>query len=366
MHILLSCQSFNKGGRTRRICDLAKVLEQRGHTVSLCVFEAPLDWIKRQFPRLADVHFIDGENSGKFSVIRQFSSLVAKLSPDVIHAHCEKSFLVGGITGKLHRIPVLGTYHRSNLEFYQPTFKYRFFASLMSRCVAISTQRISLMQEQLGISPEKITLIHGGVDLSAVKVSQDKSAAKIRIGADPDQRLLVSLGHLGEIKGHDHTLAALKDVVTNFPDVRLYIGGDGAPADYQRLQTLIQNYDLQDHVRLLGEVTNAFELLAACDIFVLPSLEEAFGLVFIEAGAHGKPTVATNVGGIPDIITHNETGILVAPGDSAAIAAAINSMLESPDWACQLGKNARERVLANFTLEQMVNKYLQVYEGMVK
>ncbi len=366
MHILLTCQSFNKGGRTRRISDLAKVLEQRGHTVSLCVFEAPLDWIKKQFPRLADVHFIDGEKSGKFSMLWQFSSLLAKLSPDVIHAHCEKSFFVGGIAGKLRGIPVLGTYHRSNLEFYQPTLKYKFFASLMSKCVAISTQRISLMQDQLGIPPENITLIHGGVDLSAVKAWQDKSEAKAAIGFSPAQRLLLSLGHLGEIKGHDYTLAALKNVVNRFPDIHLYIGGDGAPADYQRLRTLIQNYALQDHVTLLGEVTNAFELFAACDVFVLPSLEEAFGLVFIEAGAHGRPTVATNIGGIPDIIINNETGILVPPGDSAALAVAISSILEDSEWAEQLGTAAHRRVFENFTLDQMVNKYLDVYKTMVQ
>jgi glycosyltransferase involved in cell wall biosynthesis len=356
MHILITCQSFNKGGRTRRICDLAKVLEQRGHAVSLCVFEAPLDWIKKQFPRLADVHFIDGEKSGKFSMVWQFNSLLAKLSPDVIHAHCEKSFFVGGIAGKLRGVPVLGTYHRSNLEFYQSTLKYKFFASLMSRCVAISTQRISLMQHQLGIPTQNITLIHGGVDLSAVKVRENKPEAKAAIGFNPDQRLLLSLGHLGEIKGHDYTLAALKNVVSRFPDVHLYIGGDGAPADYQRLQALIQNYALQDHVTLLGEVINAFDLFAACDVFVLPSLEEAFGLVFIEAGAHGRPTVATNVGGIPDIIVNNETGILVPPGDSAMLALALGSILENPEWADQLGSAARKRVFENFTLDQMFMK----------
>jgi glycosyltransferase involved in cell wall biosynthesis len=366
MHILIISQSFDKGGRTRRICDLAKVLEQRGHTVSLCVFEAPLDWIKNQFPRLADVHFVDGKNSGKFSMIWQLSSLVGKLSPDIIHCNCEKSYLVGGIAGRLHNVPVLGTYHRSNLEFYQPTFKYRFFATLMSRCVAISTQRISLMQDQLGIAPGKITLIHGGVDLSLVNDKQEKAAAKINIGFNPDQRLLLSLGHLGPIKGHDYTLAALTAVVSKFPDVHLYIGGDGQPEDYERLRTLIQKHGLKDHVTLLGEVTNAFELFAACDVFVQPSLEEAFGLVFIEAGAHGKPTVATEVGGIPDIIINNETGILVPPGDSTTLAMAINKMLENPEWTAQLGKNARERIVAHFSLNKMVDKYVGVYEAMVK
>jgi glycosyltransferase involved in cell wall biosynthesis len=366
MHILLTSQSFDKGGRTRRICDLARVLEQRGHTVSLCAFEVPLDWIKNQFPRLADVHVLDGTNSGKLSMIWRFSSLISKLLPDVIHTNCEKSFLVGGIAGRLHRIPVLGTYHRSNLEFYQPTFKYKFFASLMSRCVAISTQRVSLMRDQLGISPDKITLIHGGVDLSVVNYDQQKSAAKINIGFNPDQRMLLSLGHLGEIKGHDYTLAALENIVKSFPDIHLYIGGDGQPEDYQRLRTLIQNYGLKDYVTLLGEVTNAFELFNACDVFVQPSLEEAFGLVFIEAGAHGKPTVATNVGGIPDIIINNETGILVPSGDSSALALAITSLLEKPELTAQLGKNARARIVANFSLEKMVDKYTDVYEAMSK
>lgn len=366
MHILLTAQSFDKGGRTRRICDLAKVLEQRGHTVSLCVFEAPLDWIKTQFPRLYDVHFLDGTNSGKLSMIWQFRVLIAKLSPDVIHAHCEKSFLFGGIAGRLCRIPVLGTYHRSNLEFYQPSCKYRFYASLMSRCVAISSQRVALMRDRLGISPDKITLIHGGVDLSAVDYDKEKSAAKINIGFSLDQRMLLSLGHLGAIKGHDYTLAALEIVVKRFPDVHLYIGGDGQPEDRERLRTLIQKYGLKDCVTLLGEVANAFELFTACDVFVQPSLEEAFGLVFIEAGAHGKATVATSVGGIPDIVIDNETGILVPPGDSSALALAIIKLLEKPEWTAQLGRNARERIVANFSLEKMVDKYIDVYEGMLE
>lgn len=299
-------------------------------------------------------------------MIRQLSSLVTKLSPDIIHSNCEKSYLLGGLVGRLRRIPVLGTYHRSNLEFYQPTFKYKFFASLLNQCVAISKQRNLLMQNRLEISPDKITLIHGGVDLSEVDIQQEKSAARVSLGFDPNQRLLLSLGHLGEIKGHDYTLAALVNVASRFPDVHLHIGGDGQPEDYQRLRSLIQRYGLNDRVTLLGEVTNAFQLLAACDVFVQPSLEEAFGLVFTEAGAHGKPTVSTEVGGIPDIIISNQTGILVPPADSAAIAAAINKMLENPEWTAQLGKNARERIVANFSLDQMVDKYVGVYEGMLK
>ena len=202
--------------------------------------------------------------------------------------------------------------------------------------------------------------------MSIVNDKQEKAAAKINIGFNPDQRLLLSLGHLGPIKGHDYTLAALTAVVSKFPDVHLYIGGDGQPEDYERLRTLIQKHGLKDHVTLLGEVTNAFELFAACDVFVQPSLEEAFGLVFIEAGAHGKPTVATEVGGIPDIIINNETGILVPPGDSTTLAMAINKMLENPEWTAQLGKNARERIVAHFSLNKMVDKYVGVYEAMVK
>lgn len=366
MHILLISQSLDKGGRTRRICDLAKQLEQRGHSVSICAFEVPQDFIKIQFPRLSNVHFLDGEKHNKFSLIMQLNTLVAKLSPDIIHTNCEKSFLIGGVTGRLRGIPVLGTYHRSNLEFYQPHFKYKLFAALMNRCVAISRQRLSLMQDQLGISPNKITLIHGGVDLAAVNGYSDKVAAKMKLGFDPDKRLLLSLGHLGEIKGHDYTLAGLGKVVNRFPDVHLYIGGDGQPKDYERLRNLIQKHGLQDYVTMLGEVTNAFELIAACDIFVQPSLEEAFGLVFIEAGAHAKPTVATEVGGIPDIIINNETGILAPPRDSEAIALAIIKMLENPEWTAQLGQKARERIVANFSLEKMADKYVSVYERLVR
>lgn len=136
-------------------------------------------------------------------------------------------------------------------------------------------------------------------------------------------------------------------LANNHPEVTLYIAGDGSEADFERLNLLIQQHRFQQQVTLLGQITNSMEWMQACDIFLQPSREEGFGLVFVEAGLCGKPTITTHVGGIPDII-NNETGYLVEPQQPAKIAKCISVLLNDPDKAMHLGDAAKRRINQHF------------------
>lgn len=361
MKILQAVLSFEKGGRTRRIVDLGKGLVSRGHEVAYFALSRPPEWILQKHHELTNTLVPDKPGQGLLANILGFTRLVRKLRPDVIHAHCATSRLIAAVAGRLTGIPVVGTYHHSILEPFANKLTNRIPAQLLSHAVAISSNRQQLMQDNLGIAADRVTLIHGGTEVEPVADAETRARYRAELGIDSDKLVLLSLGHLGEIKGHDHVVQAIPDVVTRFPHVHLYIGGQGTDADFARLNNLIATLQLQQHVTLLGEILPTLWYDAA-DVFVLASIEEGFGLVFIEAAARKLPVVATRTGGISDIVVEGETGYLVPVGDSAAIARALTPLLEDAQLRTRQGLAARKRVEDHFLLSHMVDKYLRIYQ----
>ena len=283
-----------------------------GHQVTLVAFEAPPQWVLDQHTDSQN-WIILNKKPGKFdfNLLLQLLKLIKHHKIDITHTHCEASALYAGIACKLKRTPIVGTYHRSELAHYQPSLKNKFYACLLDHCIAISHERKKRMVEQLGIANQKITIIHGGIELKDAPIIASKEALKETLGICGT--IIFSAGHLGPIKGHEDSIMALVELNHYFPDqakeAKLYIAGDGSKPEYKHLNTLIRKHQLDGQVTLLGHTSNTISWMQACDIFLQPSREEGFGLVFLEAGLCSKPTIATQVGGIPDIIINNETFI---------------------------------------------------------
>lgn len=281
--------------------------------------------------------------------------LVKKLKADLIHAHCEASALYGSLAGRMSRVPVVGTVHRSILSHYTPNFSNRLYYHFPTRIIAVSHERKKRLMEQLGIPEKKITVLHWGINPVPAIELNDKSNIKSKLSL-PDCQIILSLGHLGSIKGHDDSIAALAKIKPEFPNVKLYIGGDGTQADYRRLSLLVERLELQDSVTLLGQIINPIEWIIASDIFLQPSREEAFGLVFLEAGACKKPTIATRVGGIPEIIEDGVTGYLVETHQPDSIAEKLVSLLSDEKKAIAMGNRAYTRIMSKFLLSTQIDK----------
>jgi glycosyltransferase involved in cell wall biosynthesis len=361
MKILQAVLSFEKGGRTRRIVDLSTGLEGRGHNVVFFALSSPPDWIQKKHPMLSSTLTLGGRNRGKLLNILDFVKLVRKVRPDVIHAHCATSRLLAAAATLLTGIPSTGTFHHSILEPYADKPSNWIVAKLLSHVVAISSNRQRMMMDNLGLPTTRVTLIHGGTEVEPLADTATREQYRQQLGIKPDTLALLSLGHLGWIKGHDYVLEAMGAVVQRTSNVHLYIGGQGAPEDIERLKGLIEKYGLQQHVTLLGEVIPK-PWYDASDIFVLASIEEGFGLVFIEAASRRLPVVATDTGGISDIVVNAETGLLVPIRDSQAIATALLSLLENTELRARCGVAARKRVEEHFLVDHMVGKYLNVYQ----
>jgi glycosyltransferase involved in cell wall biosynthesis len=201
-----------------------------------------------------------------------------------------------------------------------------------------------------GAAPGRIRVIPGGVALGPFTAVPPNAAAVPAV--------LGALGRLGREKGFDVLLGAMSKLPPG--EARLLLGGDGT--QQEALSREIHVLGLADRVTMTGLVTDVPAFLAQIGIFILPSRSEGLGLVAVEAMAAGRPVIATNVGGIPEVVVDGETGVLVPPEDPAALAAAIHSLLADPVLAARMGQAGRRRARELFSAERMAEKTAALYE----
>jgi len=168
---------------------------------------------------------------------------------------------------------------------------------------------------------------------------------------------------LERIKGCELFIRAAARLAGDDPTMRFTIAGTGSRES--AIRRLANALGVADRVEFLGYVESVPPVLAGLDVLVVPSLSEASSLIAMEALALGVPVIASDVGGLPEVVTHGENGLLVPPGDVEAIASAVTRVVSDREWARALGDAGARRVEERFTVEQMVRGYLGLYRGLV-
>lgn len=226
-----------------------------------------------------------------------------------------------------------------------------------SRVLAVSRYTAALVQEA-GVSPERIVIVHPGCDVEQFRPHTPNGG--LRNGTLAKERLrrplILSVGNLVSRKGHDMVIRALPRLLATRGDLTYLIVGDGPFR--QELERLAFEVGVRKHVIFAGRVSDEElpEMYALCDVFVMASREkpeacdvEGFGMVYLEAGATGKPVVAGRSGGVGDAVVDGETGVLVDPLCPDAIASSIEMVLKNPDLAIRMGNNGRQRAVREFS-----------------
>ena len=208
-----------------------------------------------------------------------------------------------------------------------------------------------------GIDPKRVIVIDNGVAPLKPDAAQ-ASALRNEMLAPAGTRLVLSVGRLVPQKAQQVLIQAAEIVIRSFPWTRFVIAGEGP--EREALQSQIAQSGLGEGVRLLGARTDIPELLAASDLFVLSSSSEGMPVALLEAMASGLAVVTTRVGGMPDVISDGETGILVPPQDPFALAGAICKVLQDDDLRLRLGLSAKALIEKEFSLEKMGKKYLDL------
>ncbi len=299
--------------------------------------------------------------------------------PDLVHTHLFAANLIGRSAAFLAGLPVVSTLHDAD---YEPIVrlgnpglsasKQRVLQLLdattarLSRCEVVGVSRYvaEAAERRLGVPPKRVTVIANAVDTERfVGDAAVRERTRRMLDVLPHTGLLLCIGRLTPQKGQ----ALLLEAVAALPDSRdfkLLLVGDGALRP--SLELLVQERDLGRRVQFLGVRTDIPDLVRASDVVVLPTLHEGFGLVLVEALACEVPVVATRTGPIPEIVKHDESGLLFEIGDVCGLRDALDRLLSEPLLRGVMGRAGRADVVSRFSMPIMIDRLLALYERMGK
>ena len=217
-----------------------------------------------------------------------------------------------------------------------------------------------------GLSPERVQTCYSGLDLDRVPKTADGAGVRTRHGFDATTFLVGTVANLLPHKGHQHLIRAVSLASRELPRLGCLIVGEGGGGYRTELEALARDLGLAERVVFAGFQPDVYPYLAALDLFVLPSVREAFGIVLLEAMAMGRPVVATKVGGVPEVVEDGVTGVLVPPADPASLARAIVTLAEAPDQRRVLGEAGAMRVRERFHVARMARQVEAVYKDVLR
>ena len=275
---------------------------------------------------------------------------------DLVHLHTGRANWLGGLGAWRAGLPALTT-RRMDHPVKRHLVNRLVYGRFVRHAVGIAPA-VTEHLRQAGVPEEKLSTIWSAVDPEALRPREGRAAMRRALGVDEETILVLSSAHLSRRKGLDVALEALARV-DHTPRWRLLVAGDGP--ELPTLQSQATALGLEHRVRFLGRRDDVPDLLAAADVFLLPSRSEGLGIAALEAMAAGRPVVASEVGGLAQAVVSERTGLLVPPEDPAALAAALDRLLRDAELRASLGAEGPRRIDEGFRADQMVAAYETLY-----
>ena len=376
--------------------ELASALVELGHRVYAVIPEPPeashireMDGVQLEFYSVRDKVSYGRSNDSytrvprpavAFSLIQaslKLHQVVHQRGIDIIHAHWTVPMgFVAGLIKAITGCPLVITTHGRDVYvnpqagamvaqlWYAKPF-LRFALRHADRIIAVSHD-CARHAVNAGAPQERVTVIYNGVSLQRFAPS-DIDTARIRKqhGLDEANKVILTVGSLRSYKGIDILLKSMPGVLEAIPSAAMLVIGDGT--EREALLALRDSLGLQEHVIFAGHIPNVdlapYENM--CDVFVMPSRRESFGIAAIEAMACAKPVIGARVGGLQEIIDNSQTGLLVEPDNIEQLRAAIIQVLQQEEWAKRLGQNAHLKVKSAFSWSGVARKTEALYKGLL-
>ncbi|MEP6775181.1 MAG: glycosyltransferase [Chloroflexota bacterium] len=371
LNVMQMTDVTGRGGAEKALADIALNLDRERYNVTVCATRSAGNY-QPLLDEAGVKTFVQGRKS-RWDV-GQWWKLVRLLRTervDILHTHLFGSNTLGRLLGRLGGVPVVIAHeHWSTISPRQAQID-RLLYRLSSRVIVPSEASKQLVMLTEKIPAGAISVLYNGVDTSRYMPPSTEARAEARreFGIKVDDLLIGVVGRLSPEKGGlDNLIRAAYRLREQHVNVRLLIVGDGpVRAKLEKLDAELHEWNrgLESSVIFAGPRQDIPRLLGAMDIFVLPSLNEALPIVILEAMAVGLPVVATRVGGVPEIVQDGATGLLVAPGDEAALLTALNRLAEDSALRVKLADAGREQVRGKFTIEQMVRNLEIIYEELL-
>lgn len=364
MKILYLITGLGGGGAEKVVVDLADQMTKQGHTVKIAFLKG--DIVVRPKNQSIDLIYVGLESLTQFIFSYQkYKKLINDFKPNVVHAHMVHANIFARLSRLFIKTPrLICTAHSNNEGGGVRMLAYRLTHGLADATTNVS-QAASQNFENLGAVPKGgILTTYNGIDLNYFnKCKYEFNEIRLNLGADASTTIFLAVGRFHAAKDYPNLLKAfalyLKEQQVN--NSILYIAGNGEEQAVSELKALIQNMDLQNNVNLLGRREDIPALMSVANFFVLSSSYEGFGLVIAEAMACECFVIATDCGGSKEVM--GNTGILVPPQDSEALAQALKEAVDKTPLEIKANNSkARQRVEELFSLEKSVQNWLNLYE----
>ena len=370
MRLLWLVDSLGAGGAEALVVTFAQSLDPKRHRLFVACLNGA-ESVNAQRLRDAGVPVTDlgARNLRDTGAFRRLLSLIREERIELVHAHLTYSAIWSAVASRLTGVPAVASLHVSPdaTRALENSARHRIATSLRDRLLRAILNRWSravvmvsaaLRDDYLarGLAPGKVRVVHNGIEVDRFRRPRADARARLEreFGIPPGVPIIATVAVLRPKKGIEVLLAAARRVERAY----FVIVGDGPKRE--EWTALASALGVADRIRWAGFRTDVDALLAGCDLFVHPSLDDAFPTVLLEALAAGLPIVASRVGGIPEIVTSGVTGELVPPGDPAALASAIDAVLGNDD-TMRLMREAAQADASRFSTSAWIDRLTAVY-----
>lgn len=320
--------------------------------------------------RGAGVYALNTRGRGSyFRAMHELSKIIRENQIDIVHTHLFEPTLIGLLIAKLRGRKVIVTRHHSDALYQlKSKIKQRFYLSLeryinkhAHHIIAPSRMVRDILIEREGVSPAKVSLIPYGQTAERFDAITPEVIARVKVELGiSDGLTLVCTSRLYERKGHVYLFEALAPLVRDDLEITLFLVGTGAYRDH--LEKLAHRLGLRNHVRFLGWRDDALSIMAAADIIVHPSCEDALSSAVIESLMLARPIIATDISGVRDSLDDGKYGLIVPPADSEAFRAALEQVIAHLDDARERARRGRDHILAYMDSGRVARAYKECYE----
>ena len=340
--------------------EITFVTFQRGHADE---GEAPNPFVAAARAAGVGVEVIPERFRFDARVVGDLRRVVEKRRPDIIQSHMVKSHFLVRLSGLRRRLPWVAFHHGYTttdlkMELYNRLDRWSLPAAdrVVTVCGAFAGQLT-----RIGVSPEKIFVRHNSINLNGTPPPSagDARALRERLGIAEGERVVLAVGRLSREKAHVDLVNALGRLRAGGADFRLVVVGEGP--ERPAVESAACEQGISDRVVFAGHVSDVRPFYALADVLALPSHSEGSPNVLLEAMAAGLPVVATAVGGVPEIVAHEESALLVGPRDPEALAAAVGRMLRDEPLARRLSERAAALIAESYTPDAYARSVAGLY-----
>lgn len=364
MHIMHLLESLEFGGAEKVVVHLANKFSD-SNEVSVCVTKKIGELVSELNSNIK-VYCLNSPEGNNIRLPEEIKELIVKNNVDIVHSHNWGIYIDAALAiRKIKTTRLIHTIHGPYLNYtvgIKSLIKIKlrhlaelFFSRYADKIVVVSESIKKYINADIGIKNESLQVIHNGIVDIGNKENTKKIDIKIRF---------ITVGRLAKIKNQMLLLAACKKMLINSSNFHLSFVGDGPEMD--NLVKYCNENGLQDNVSFFGFRTDVVALLQENDVFLLSSKYEGISIALLESMSLSMPSIATNVGGIPDTVNNNETGFLVPSGDVDTYAEKLQNFIDKPELVNEMGKKSRECFVNKFHEDVVIKEYKILYENCMR